>query len=65
MPTRPEAASTSKRTVEFVKHLTRFAENGEVDVNAILYIIGAIVQLIAAPRAANSPIIFHTCLTAF
>jgi hypothetical protein len=34
-----------------------FAETGDALDKAFLYIIGATAQLIAAPKAANSPII--------
>jgi hypothetical protein len=56
-PANPETSNTSTRTAAFVAHRMIFAEKGDTPDSAFLYIMGATAQLIAAPKAANSPII--------
>jgi hypothetical protein len=64
-PVKPNPTKMSTRTAAFDAHLTMFAETGDVEDKAFRYIIGATAQLIAAPKAANSPSIPPSRLTAF
>jgi len=57
VPIWPARIRIVTRMLAFVARRMMFAEMGLVFVSAFLYIMGAIAQLMAAPRAASSPII--------